>query len=801
MKFFFWVLVVAANAVYSQTVFVFDRQTGQPLDRVNIHSSNPKASAVTNARGRTDMTSFRFADSITFSHIGYESAVFRFVELSNMNFRVGLQEKTISFGEIVISASRWEEEENEAPVRVEQVTGDDVVLQNPQTAADLLGSGGYAYVQKSQMGGGSPMLRGFATNRVLLVVDGVRMNNAIFRTGNLQNVISLDANAMDHTEILFGPGAVLYGSDAIGGVMDFHTIMPRFASDHGMEYSGSAMTRYASANSERTAHVNVRLGWKSVASVTAVTLSDFGDLRAGSHGNNYFLRPDYQARIGGIDSFRTNSDDRIQKASAYGQVNLMQKISLRPAVGWNIEYGWYFSRTTDVPRYDRLYQKSGDDFSYAEWYYGPQVWTMNRLEISRTRKGRFFDDVRLVAALQNYEESRHDRRYRNERLRNQIETVTALSTNVDFSKEQSSVLNIFYGVEAVYNKVGSRANRQNISTGEVAPTNTRYPDGSIWQSYAAYMSVKYQLTAHWILNSGVRASHVRMAADFDTTFFDFPFRAAKINNSAINGSIGSVYQPEQDWQVYMNFATGFRAPNVDDIGKIFESEPGAVVVPNRDLKPEYAYNFEVGTAKTFWDRMKIDFSSYYTLLEDALARRPYRFNGQDSIEYDGTTSAVQAIQNLSRAYVWGIQAGLKWNIGRSVTLTSQINYQQGEEKDADSSKYYPLRHAAPLFGSTHVLYQIQKLEFDFYARYNARMSYDDLSLSERSDNLPYAKNEKGKPFVPGWMTLNLKAAFFASEHFSVTAGVENITDRLYRPFASGISAPGRNFLLSLRYRM
>src|SRR5688500_2079233 len=149
----------------------------------------------------------------------------------------------------------------EVPQRIEKITKNDVTFQNPQTAADLLSSGGYAYIQKSQAGGGSPILRGFATNRVLLVVDGVRMNNAIFRTGNLQNVISLDASSMESAEILYGPGGVIYGSDAIGGVMNFRTLRPGLSDSVGkVLFRGSAFGRYATANMEKTGHADFNIG-------------------------------------------------------------------------------------------------------------------------------------------------------------------------------------------------------------------------------------------------------------------------------------------------------------------------------------------------------------------------------------------------------------------------------------------------------------------------------------------------------------------------------------------------------------
>ena len=156
--------------------------------------------------------------------------------------------------EVVLTPNRWKQTANEVPQKVTVINSSAVALQNPQTAADLLTISGKVFMQKSQQGGGSPMIRGFATNRLLYSIDGVRMNTAIFRGGNIQNVISLDGFVIDKTEIVFGPGSVMYGSDAIGGVMSFQTLTPRFSLEDKTRVSGSAVSRISSANEEKTAH-------------------------------------------------------------------------------------------------------------------------------------------------------------------------------------------------------------------------------------------------------------------------------------------------------------------------------------------------------------------------------------------------------------------------------------------------------------------------------------------------------------------------------------------------------------------
>lgn len=792
-------LFMAVQAL-CQTISVVNKTTRQSIQGVSVYSESHKITATTNLKGQADFAPFKQSDSIYFQHMNYEKTGLTVKQLESMKYTVELTETNIYLGEMIVSANRWEEEQIEIPYHIEKINIKEIEFINPLTSADLIGSSGYAFIQKSQQAGGSPSLRGFATNRVLLVVDGVRMNNAIYRTGNLQNVISLDANSMENAEILFGPGAVMYGSDAIGGVMDFHFLEPMLSDNDKLLFTGNVMGRFSSVNTEKTGHIDFNIGLKKWAFATSYTTNDYGDLRAGSNGESFYLRPSYVETINGVDSMFVNDDSTLQVQSGYSQNNFIQKVRFSPNASWDISYGFYYSATSDAPRYDRLCLDANDNgvLDYAQWYYGPQKWMMNRLGITNSSSNKIYDRLRFVMAMQNYEESRHDRKFGKTQLRNQTENVDALSFNLDLDKKLGDRTTLFYGAEVVQDNVGSVANKVTIATGEEEPTTTRYPDGSTWQEYGAYISIKHKLNQKMILNAGARYSYYMIKADFDTAMFPFPFDYAENKNGALNGSMGFVYSPDDTWQLYMNASTGFRAPNIDDIGKVFESVPGSVVVPNADLKPEYAYNGEIGTVKTYGKYVKFDLAAYYTLLKNALARRNFQYNGKDSIEYDGQMSQVMAIQNISQAFVSGIQTGLTINFGKGIGLKTSLCYQYGKEESIDSAAFYPTSHVPPLFGSTHLTYERKMLKLDLYAVYNGRMDYEDLPLSERQDNAPYLKDDNGLPYVPAWTTLNFKAGIYINRNLSLNLGVENITDQLYRPFESGISAAGRNLIIAVR---
>lgn len=706
--------------------------------------------------------------------------------------------------EVVVSVNRWEQNQREISNRVTKITPSLIQLQNPQTSADLLGLSNQVFIQKSQLGGGSPMIRGFATNRILLVVDGVRMNNAIYRAGNLQNVISFDANAIQNTEVLFGPGSVVYGSDAIGGVMNFTTLTP-IVSDSGTKFSANAFARYASANEEKTGHVDFSIGLKKWAFVTSITKSDFSDLKMGSKGPEEYTRPDYQVRDeNGDDIAVINPNPNVQIESGYNQLNVMQKVRFTPNANWDFTYGFHFSETSDVPRYDRLILKSANVFTSAEWYYGPQKWMMHSLQAQFNKPTAISDQIKWTIGYQDYEESRHNRNFtggnRNRRT-DRYERVKAFSINVDADKQLSEKANLFYGLEYVTNAVGSTAERVTITDGTVSGVSTRYPDGSEWRSMAAYAGLRYSVNEKWIINGSARYNHVYTYAPFDNTYFDFQFTEATLKNGATNGSLGVAFNPTSALKFYANASTGFRAPNVDDIGKVFDSQPGTVVVPNPNLKPETAYNTEIGFAGKIAGGLNFDFSAFYTWLDNAIVRGPFTFNDQTQIDYDGTLSDVLALQNISELTVRGVQLGLRWDFSKQFQLASNLNLQKGKEKNVETGEDVSPTHVAPSFGSTRFSFTNKKVRLMVYANYNGKIEFNDLALSERADSHLYAKDADGNPYAPAWTTLNFKSSLMLAKFVSLDAGVENILDKRYRPYSSGITASGRNFIFALRVKV
>ncbi|MBT3872463.1 MAG: TonB-dependent receptor [Flavobacteriaceae bacterium] len=789
-----FILSISSN--FAQNIKVLDEKSQKPISGVAVFNNDKSITGITDFVGNIDVSNFSDVEKITFQHISHINLILTKEEIIAAGNKVMLGVDSSALEEVVLSVSKFKQKKGKIPQKITSITSEDIMFSNPQTSADLLESSGNVYIQKSQLGGGSPIIRGFSTNRLLIAVDGIRFNTAIFRGGNVQSVISIDPFTVDHTEVILGPGSVVYGSDAIGGVMNFYTKKAKFSFKEGISFSGNTIARYATASEEKTGHIDFNVGLKEWAFLTSVSYTDFGDLKMGKYGPDDYLRPEYAGTINGEDVMVTNDDPRLQVPTAYDQINAMQKIRYMPSNNWDFNLGLFYTTTSDYPRYDRLIRERNGQLRSAVWDYTPQEWINGNLMI--TNKGTsFYDKSILTLSYQNFKEGRKDRNFGDDVLYETKEKVGAYTSAFDFIKKFGKS-KLFYGLEYVYNKVNSNGKQTNINNGDTVLTASRYPEGSTWQSMAAYFSLQSKLAENLSFQAGLRYNHILLFANFDTLFYDFPFTRAAINTGALTGSAGINWQASDilNWRV--NFSTAFRAPNIDDVGKIFDSEPGSVVVPNPDLKPEYAYTGELGAILNFENAVKIDITGYITFLEDALVRRDFSINGQTEIMYQGELSTIQAIQNGGKAEIYGFEAGVEINFTKNLQFTSQYNYTGGYQLEEDGSRV-AVRHVAPQFGNAHLIWEYKKLKLDAYANYNGQFDYEDLAPEEQNKAYLYALDENGNPYSPSWYTLNFGAQYKINKAFQINTSLENISNQRYRTYSSGITAAGINFITAVSY--
>lgn len=740
----------------------------------------------------------------TFVVLSYESVY----AITDTIARVDIQDTTVQIrsfnaSNVVVSASRWQERASTVSRQITSIRANDVRLRNPGTSADALECSGEVFVQRSQQAGGSPRLRGFAANSVLMVVDGIRMNNAIYRSGNLQNLIQIDANTLASAEVLFGPGSVQYGSDALGGVMVFSLKQPFYSSD-GFNAHASSMARYASAANERTLHVDLDLQWERFAMYTSVTGTQFGDLRAGSTFSD--AAPDFGRRLwtvqrmNGRDSQVVNPSPLVQVASGYDQLNVLHKMRVKASDVWDVQYTGIFTTSSNIPRYDRLVEERVTGGvrlpRSAEWYYGPQVWLAQSVVFSGSLNSAAASNVVVTLGHQLLEESRNTRNFQSDWLRSQNERLNIFTLNADAQLQLGNSpsygeVDVYYGIEASHQSVQSTARERSITRDTSRPAATRYPDGgSTYTTLAAYTQLRWDVHPDVTLSGGVRATSVQLSAhNTPESAFSLPFTTIEMSPVAITGSIGTVWNASSLISLRANVATGFRAPNVDDAAKVFESEPGRIVLPNPNIGPVYVTTAEGGIAVTPWSWITLRGTVFRSWLTDALEKRIIA--GADSVHVNGTQLLPMNVQNVGTGRLAGVHlaAELRWG---NLSVVTSATYTEGRDEAND----VPLEHVIPAFGLMRISWQpLEGLQCEGDMRWSAAWRDSEISPADR----PLVGITIPPGGQPSWTVFGVRCTATVWQGLAITAGIENILDQHYRPAQSGISAPGSNVVLSVRW--
>lgn len=761
------------------------------------------------------------------------SVVAAFVMLQTMNAQTLIEpnkdttKKQIDLDEVVVSSSNFSEKKKNIAQKIEVISAKTIAQTNAQNTGDLLINTGKVFVQKSQQGGSSPVLRGFEASRILLVVDGVRMNNAIYRSGHLQNVITNDQNSLNRVEVMFGPSSTIYGSDALGGIIHLVTKSPILSGEKAFLTTGTAFTRFSSVNNEKTFHADASIGGKKIAWFQSYNFSDFGDMKMGDNYSdkypNFGRRSQYIGQVNGIDSVMTNTDDRVQKFSGYKQWDIIQKVLFKQNDRISHSLNFQLSNSNNVPRYDRLQDTRnfggsiGTTLRFAEWYYGPQKRLMGAYELNVSKAG-FFNELKANVNYQAIEESRQTREYRRyDRFDSQIEKVKVFGATISgrkiFGRNE-----LVLGADMQLNDVKSTATRTNLQTAVVTKLNTRYPDGkNKMNNFGIYAQHTYKFkNEKLVLNDGIRLQAISLTSNvLDNSFFRLPDTAVKQNNIAVTGNAGLVYTAHKNTIIRVNISSGFRAPNIDDLSKVFESSTAArqVVIPNADLKPEYTYNIDLSINQKIADKVNIELTGYYSLFRNAIIKAPFTLNGQDSIIFNGVKSQVLASQNVNKANLYGATFIVQAEISKGLFFSTTLSYTNGRyktdntktsavyEKQANGSytlvnrnvSNKPLDHIPPVMGKTSVSYTHKYFGTEIYFLYNGWKRLDQYN-ADGEDNAQYATADG----MPSWVTANWKANMNITKCIQLQTGIENIFDKNYRTFASGFSSGGRNFLVALR---
>ena len=814
-------LTISLNA-FSQKLVIKDFQENTIIPNVTVYNIKRTITVLSDFNGNLDLSAFKETDTLIFSHVSYEKLQISVNKISKSV--IYLNPNTQVLSEIILSVGRNRENKEKISKRVSLITTKKTELDLPQTSADLLYYAGEIRVQKTQGGGGSPVIRGFEANRVLLVIDGVRMNNAIYRSGHLQNAITIDPNTLERTEIIFGPSSVGYGSDALGGVIHFYTRTPKINNEKSWIIKGS--NSYNTVLKHNVNNLNLEHSKENWASFTSFSYSDFGDIVMGKNRNhgfeNWGLNKYFLIKEKFNKKYFLNKKPHIQKNTNYSQFDFLQKLNIKMSESSNFIFNIQHSKSSNIDRYDKLNEfTSTDDLKYSQWYYGPQKRTLFSSTYNFAKNKKWLKKGAIVAAFQKIKESRHNRKFQSLVLNSQIENVEIFSINADFVGIKTDISSLSYGFEYTYNNVNSIAYgenllKENLSLSSIKDSNsifkipTRYPSGgSNYSTAAHYYEFRKDLSEKSNFNFGMRYTYTWLNAEWEEeALIDANLNSIKTKNSSLTGSLGYVTRSKNNWQINANFSSGFRSPNIDDMGKIRENR-GILSVPNKKLKPEYVYSTELGLTKYFNNKSNIfSFNLYYTHITNHIIRDYFEIFNDKSTEDSGTIlynlEEVKTMANINvgrAAYIYGASFDSEIAILKNLFFKSNITYTEGGSKKT----HHPLPSISPLFGSFYLKWIHSRLKMQLSYKFSGSKNPLDYSLGgedglEETPILGYKDGKTEYYGTPSWGVFKLSSSYPLSNNLKATLILDNIFDIHYKEYASGISSPGRNLNIVLEHK-
>ena len=806
---------------FGQQITVKDENTNENLPDVVIFNENKSQSIITDLDGIVDLSLFSSDENIFFQLLGYSTLEILKIEVLN-GTTIYLQSESQNLEEVILSVARSESNINQIAEKVSVIKSEDLFLSSPASGAELLELSPGVRVQKSQGGGGSPIIRGFEANRVLIVVDGVRMNNAIYRSGHLQNSITIDPNNIERAEVIFGSSSVGYGSDALGGVIHYYTKNPILK---GSEKIKSSFTsNYTSANQGLSSNFITNYSSENWGSITSLSISKFGDIKMGEnrdHGfDNWGLTPLYSknSRYSYYSQPSTNSNENVQKNTGYSQVDLFQKFLVKLGDTNLLNINIQFSESSDIDRFDQLSIAKGNSLKFSEWYYGPQ----KRLLISPSLKifpnRKFMKKGVITFGFQKINESRIKRKFNALNRSHQIEDLKVFSLNADFDTSFNDDHSISYGVESTYNYNYSKAYDQiiEIQGDEITGLSnkfaipTRYPsNGSSYTSFASYVNWSWNMSEFFTFNIGARLTFTGLKASWNDIISVNPqLSEVNLNSEALTTTVSIKLRPSKRVQINTVLSSGFRNPNIDDIGKIRENN-GLLVVPNTFLKPEYAYNLDLGIDfRSLNNRNYISLRGFSTIISRHIGRDEYIVFSDittpdlSTVIYNGEEVTTISNKNLGNRFIHGFSIDGFSQINNNLKFDYGITYTKGDNNET----YGPLPSISPLFGSIAISYSKRGLNLKAVYKFSEAKSPGEYSFGGEDglDETPFTINSEGALSylgTPKWSDLSIYGSKNISSNVTLRMGLTNVFDTHYRTFASGISAPGRSFQLGLNLKL
>ncbi len=609
------------------------------------------------------------------------------------------------------------------------------------TPEALMGTAG-VFVQKTNHGGGSPFVRGLTGNQTLLLIDGIRFNNATFRYGPNQYLNTIDQFTVDKIEVARGTGSVQYGSDALGGVVQILTKTPKFNNEK--KWLASVTGKAISQDIEYTGRADVQYQSKKVAIIAGYTQRKFGDL------------------VGGDTTGK-------QTPSGYTEQAFDAKLKWQAATNALVTLAHQYVQQNDVPLYHRVKLEN-----FAYYFFAPQKRQMSYAKLDVTTNHALVSAINVTASLQNSLENRSYLRNGNANRFVEEDKVQTFGFTADITSTIFKNWTANSGIEYYHDKVQSIKQQITVATNATVNQRGLYPSNATSGNFSLY-SLHHINIQKFKVEAGLRYNSFAITIP-DTTTTTLKLGDVTVSPASLVGNLAVLYSIGSKQSVYASFSTGYRTPNIDDMGTLglvdFRWE-----IPAYTLKPEKTYNTEIGY-KYQGKSVTASVAVYYMHLADLITR--VQVAGQQVGGYN-----VYTKENSQESYIKGFETNIAYRIVNNIIIISNMSYAFGQ----NLSRSEPMRRIPPFNGNLQINYQ--KNKWLASAEYQFASTQNRLAQGDKDDNrIPTGG-------TPSWQVLNLYGAY-KTNSYAVRLGLQNIFNQDYRTHGSGINGMGRSLVYGLQ---
>jgi len=712
------------------------------------------------------------------------------------------EEKTYVLREITITGTRGEKDTFETPRATSVATEEEILRRSPVNTVDILREEAGVQAQKTTYGQGSPIIRGLTGYHTLLLIDGVRLNNSTFRSGPNQYMATVDPNQIERMEVVRGPGSVLYGSSAMGGVINTITRSPAELPE-GFSIRPRILTRFSSADSGKVVRLGFIGGYDKLSFIAGGSYKDIGDIQPGKG---------YDIQLDNKKFLLTSQDDPevpegawlVDKESPTGwkESDGDIKVNYRLLDGHDIKVAYQMVRQKDVPRYDKL-----ADGEYDEFFFDPQNRDLVYANYTARKVSPFVDAMDMSLSYHRQEEGQRQLKAGSSSLKETSDVVNTVGLSLQLTSLLGDRQKLTYGGEFYHDTVRSEGISTNLDTGEKKTSAWGiFPDDSKFWDMNAYVQDEINILDN--LEATLAGRFTRFSTQADLSLKDPAFGEFESSGDALTGSLGLVYGITKNLNLVFNVGQAFRAPSLNDTTAVAVTNEG-IDAPSPDLGSERSTGVDVGI-KTRFRNISGSVTYYYTMVDGLVTRVPVdeAYAGKEipklykDIQTTYPDTDVFVKDNIEKANIQGVELDLLTAIPYmpGVSAYGNLTYTHGHDVDGDQ----PIRREQPLGGLLGLRWDEAKGRFwgEFYSRFADKQ--DRLSSGDiRDPRIPGTTTDTSvydpMAYTPGWFTLNVRAGVKIANLPRLTIGVENITNRRYREHGSGVDGLGTNLVVSVDY--